>query len=34
MDFEDFEDLDQDLFGDDFEYDDTFEDEIEFDEEL
>lgn len=34
MDFEDFEDLDQDLFEDDFECEDTFEDEIEFDEEL
>ncbi len=34
MDFEDFEDLDQDLFDDDFAYNDDLEDEIDFDEEF
>jgi len=34
MNFEDFEELDQDLFEDDFEYEDTLEDEIDFDEEF
>jgi len=34
MNFEDFEELDQDLFEDDFAYDDAFEDEIDFDEEF
>lgn len=34
MDFEDFEDLDQDLFDDDFSCNEDLEDELDFEEEF